>query len=445
MTAASASVDTDAFDRSQERFESLVTWFASDEAAALEHGALEARLSTDGRELLRQMYQDQLDLRAQRECRLGEVIDAEGVARTTVETDHDRTLTTVFGPVEVNRLAYRRRGHANLHPADGMLNLPEERHSHGLRRLAAIEATRGSYDGAVGAVETATGQHLGKRQAEELAQRASRDVDEFYRSRPRQGSDPDDVVVLACDGKGIVMRPEALRPATAKAAARATTKLKTRLSKGEKRNRKRIAEVGAVYEATPAPRTSDDIFPPERHEPEPGPKAYNKWLTASVVEDAATVVGQIFDEADRRDPGHERTWVALVDGNDHQIDRVEAEAEARGIDVPIVVDVVHVIEYLWGAAWCFYAEGDSEAEQWVREKATAVLDGHATRVAAAIRRKATFYGLDPPQRETADRAAAYLCNKAAYLDYPTALEWGWSIATGVTRAHVDTWSRIGWT
>jgi hypothetical protein len=41
-----------------------------------------------------------------------------------------------------------------------------------------------------------------------------------------------DVLVLSCDGKGIVMRPEALRKATKRAAGKATTKLVTRLSKG---------------------------------------------------------------------------------------------------------------------------------------------------------------------------------------------------------------------
>jgi hypothetical protein len=35
-------------------------------------------------------------------------------------------LLTVFGKVAVTRLAYRRRGHANLHPADSDLNLPVE-------------------------------------------------------------------------------------------------------------------------------------------------------------------------------------------------------------------------------------------------------------------------------------------------------------------------------
>lgn len=431
MTVVSEDSATGVFAASWERFEGMLSWLGSDEAAALDHVALEDRLSVDGRELLRQMLQGHFDLRAQRERRLDAVVDAEGVPRRTVEADHTRGLTTVFGEVEVERLAYRRRGHANLHPADGALNLPEEKHSHGLRRLAAIESTRGSYDDAVEAIEAATGQRVGKRQVEELTQRAAVDFDEFYRSRSRTDSEPSDVVVVSCDAKGVVMRPEALRPATAEAAARATTKLKGRLSKGEKRNRKRMAEVGAVYEITPAPRTPADIFPDDGHQPTPGPEATHKWLTASVVENAATVVGQIFTEADRRDPDHQRTWVALVDGNSHQIDRIEAEAATRGINVTIVVDFVHVLEYLWRAAWCFYDEGDPNAETWVHNNALAVLEGKATRVAAAMRRKATYHGLDPPQRANADVCATYLTGKAPYLDYPRALERGWPIATGV--------------
>ena len=48
--------------------------------------------------------------------------------------------------MRVRRLAYRAHGQANLHPADAALNLPAEKHSHGLRRLAATEAARGAFD-----------------------------------------------------------------------------------------------------------------------------------------------------------------------------------------------------------------------------------------------------------------------------------------------------------
>ena len=430
MSAEGAHADP--FADSRACFEELVGWLEGSEAACLTHAELEDALAVRGRELLRQMHQGQLDLRALREER-AEVSDAEGVRHGTVETGHVRPLATLFGPVGVGRFAYRHRGHANLYPADAALNLPEERHSHGIRKLAAIEACRGSFDEAASAIARTTGQAIGKRQVESLTARAAADVEDFYASRRPPPAPNTDVLVVSADGKGIVMRPDSLRPATAARAHASTTKLATRLSKGEKRNRKRLAEVGAVYDVTPVARAAADVIGPgdDAAPPAPAPKATNKWVTASVVDDAAEVLGRVFDEAERRDPAHHRTWVALVDGNNHQIERVKAESAARGTNVTIVCDFVHILEYLWAAAWCFFAEADPAAEAWVRHRALAVLEGHARAVATGLRRRATAEHLPRSKRRKADEAARYLTNKADYLDYPSALAAGWPIATGV--------------
>ena len=414
-------------------FEQLLGWLEGGQATGMTHAELEDELAFRGRELLRRMLQEHLTLRAANEPRLAAVADDAGIVHAVVEAGHRRTLATVFGHVQVERLAYRHRGHQNLHPADAALNLPDERHSHGLRRLAAIESTRGSFEQASAAITRASGQGVGKRQVEELTARTAVDIDDFYATASHTEPAEDDVLVLSADGKGIVMRPDSLRPATAKAAAKASTKLATRLSKGEKRNRKRLAEVGAVYDLAPVPRQSTDVLAGKRGEhPTPAaPKAKNKWLTASVVDDAAQVVAGIFDEAERRDPDHRRSWVALVDGNNHQIDRIQAEASTRGVVVPIVIDLIHVVEYVWGAAWCFFTEGDPDAETWVRQRVLAILQGHAVQVAAGIRRRASAAKLTRPKRARADECAKYLVNKARYLDYPTALAAGWPIATGI--------------
>jgi hypothetical protein len=223
-----------------------------------------------------------------------------------------------------------------------------ERHSHGLRRLVATQASRGSFDEATTAVRATTGTAFGKRQAEEPTRLAAVDFDAFYQSWARPAAGPEDVLVLWSDGNGIVMLADALHAATARAAAKTNPKLATRLSKREKRNRKRLAEVGAVYHITPVPRTAGDVLANHEHEHVPGPCA--KWLTASVVHDTGEVISTVFDEAERRDPAHARTWVGLVDGNNHQIDRIHAEAKQRGVSVHVLVDFVHVLEYLWRAA-----------------------------------------------------------------------------------------------
>jgi hypothetical protein len=424
---------TDAFAPARNSFEEIVCWLEGTESASLTHAELEDQVERRGREVQRLMLQDHLDLRALREQSVG-AVDAGGVVHANVEPGHRRHLSTVVGTVSVERLAYRQGGASNLHPADAALNLPAELHSHGLRRLAAIESTRGSFDDASAAIERSTGVSVAKRQVESLTAAAATDVEDFYAARAPEPGTSDDVVVISVDGKGIVMRPDALRQATAKAAGAATPKLGTRLSKGEKRYRKRMAEVGAVYDLVPVVRIPADVLASKHGDdasPPPAPRATAKWVTASVARDAAEVVTRVFDEAERRDPEHHRCWVALVDGNNHQIDRINAEAGNRNLKVPIVVDLIHVMEYIWSAAWCFFAEGDQAAQDWVRAKTLAVLDGNAGDVAAGIRRRATTARLTKAKRKNADACATYLTNKAPYLDYPTALAAGWPIATGI--------------
>ena len=217
----------------------------------------------------------------------------------------------------------------NLYPADAVLNLPVGRHSAGLQRLAAVEAARGSFADAREAIERACGVRLGKRQVEALARTAAVDTEAFYAAR-RPLPRPDQELGLQADGKGIVMRLGSLRPGTAARAAQASTKLATRLSPGEKHGRKRMAEIVAVYDLDPAPRTVADIIPTRRkprqdksqqlessqqdsRERSPGPKVTGKWLAANITDDIPTAIAAMFEEAERRDPAHERTWVALVD------------------------------------------------------------------------------------------------------------------------------------
>ena len=77
----------------------------------------------------------------------------------------------------------------------------------------------------------------------------------------------------------------------------------------------------------------------------------------------------MIDEARARDPGRQRTWVVLVDGAEHQLDLIRAEA---------------------GAA-----------------------------------------GLAGTRRNGADACVRYLGSKREFLRYDQALQAGWPIATGV--------------
>ena len=356
----------EAFGKSGKCFHELEDWMASEEAAGLQHGELEEQLCVRGRELLRQLFQDRLDLTAAREERRRDVTGEDGAPRTRAEQGRTRPLVTRFGQVTVSRIAYRAPGRPNVHLLDAALNLPAEKHSHGLRKLAAIESARGSIESACAAAARATGVKIGKRQMEALARRAAAHVEAFYLQRVISPAADGWPLVLTFDGKGIVMLPGALRPATAKAAAAAAGKLATRLSPGEKHGRKRMAELACVYDAAPVPRTPEDIIstPAQKRRKKKAqakkakgkgkprePQAKGKWLTASVTDDIPAVIAAAFDEAERRDPRHDREWVVLIDGNNAQIEAVTAEGASRGITVTIVIDLCRARNYAGSRGW----------------------------------------------------------------------------------------------
>jgi hypothetical protein len=418
------------FEWSREAFADAEGWLGGAEAAGLGLAGLEEELAVRGREIQRRLLQDHLCARAAAERRLAGVTGPDQVARTRSEPGHDRTVASVFGPVVVSRIAYRAPGVAAVHPADEQLGLPRGKHSPGVAKMTAAEAVRGALEPACGQVRARTGCTLGTRQAQQLVRGAAADFGGFYAARLAPLAGAGEVLVLSPDAKGIRMRPGELRPRAARNAARSAPKQDGRLSQGEVRTRRRMAAVGAVYVITPAPRTAADILGPGPRAQ--GPQARHKWLTASIADDAAAVIAAMFAEADRRDPGHQRRWIALADGNKDQIAQLKAQAAARGITVTIIVDLIHVTEYLWDAAWCLFPKASPDAGAWVRARTAQILDGGpagAAAVAAALRQAAA--GRGKTRRATAARTAGYLQAKAPHLDYPTALAAGWPVATGV--------------
>jgi hypothetical protein len=149
------------------------------------------------------------------------------------------------------------------------------------------------------------------------------------------------------------------------------------------------------------------------------------------VTEPAEVIEDAFLDAASRDPHRQKRWVVLVDGNADQLARVQAAAIRHRVEVTIVLDLIHALEYLWTAVYVFHPEGSREAEAWVSERLLWLLCGDAGQVIASIRRTATLRGLRVTDRKPADTCANYLEHQKAYLHYDAYLAAGFPIATGV--------------
>ncbi len=436
-------IQDSAFQNSENLFEDLKQNLSENKVLSMNHSELEELLRERGREILCSLFQDSLNLRSSMERSSGilqSVVGANGIARTHHRVGHQR-IETIFGTVELERIAYAMPGMESLCPLDASLNLPKEQFSFGLRKRIAIEASKGSFDEAIEAVALATGTTVPKRQAEELARLAATDFDSFYRISANRGIPTEgtgELLIMTADGKGIVMRNEDLREGTKKAAATSKRKLSKRISRGEKRNRKRMATVAAVYTISRFYRTPEEIVSDLKKNSEakkeysarrPSPEHKRVW--AKIREEPRQVFGEVFREAKLRDPEYKKRWVALVDGNKTQLKLLKSFARSNGIILTIVLDSIHVKEYLWRAVPAFHEEGTLAAEKWVLDRFLEVLKGNAGLVAGGIRRSATKRGVEGKNRERVDKCAEYLLKYKEFLKYDEYLRDGLPIATGV--------------
>ena len=433
---AQLAVVSKPFDGARRALESLATRLGGPESHGMTHGAVEALIEHDGREILRQLLQDHITLRSGG-FRGEPVVGADGIERAHRRLGV-RSLMSIFGEVEVERTGCHSPGCSTLFPLDAELNLPTCSYSHGVERRLAALAGRMSFEAAVAEIATTTGARLPKRQAEEIATRWSVDFDDYYAERVRTEQDfaTGDLLVLTTDGKGIVMRLEDLREPTRRAAETREHKLRRRLSKGEKRNAKRMASVASVYTLDAVSRTPEDVMgeldgarPGEAAKARPRPQGKRVW--ASISKSMEAVIDDLFAEASRRDPERRKKWVAVVDGNKTQLRLLRKAAKAYGVTLVIVLDVIHVLEYLWKAARALHPETSPECETWVDERFLKVLQGKASAVAASMRRSATRRGLDPTARKPIDSCAGYLVKYRDQLRYDEYLAAGLPIASGV--------------
>ena len=200
---------------------------------------------------------------------------------------------------------------------------------------------------------------------------------------------------------------------------------------------KRMAAVGAVWEQEPVRRTVDDIIaevqrtPTSKAEKPKPPPPKNKRVWASVVNGVSASVGEMFDEFDRRDPKRERTPVVLVDGEQNQQTAIFDHARNRRRSITIVLDLIHVIHYIWLAGFALSRRKESTAAEWVVTHLRLLLSAGPAALIAATERAIVEQKLTKSARKQVDRALAYLRRNDTFMNYPAFLAAGLPIATGV--------------
>ena len=403
-------------------FALLQSWLGSSSALQLPLHQIESQQQAKGREVQRLLLQTHLQLRGNGDVgRALRLQPPDGEALYSHRRLGARSLTTVFGTVELRRMGYSRPGAPSIFPLDRELVLPARSFSYELQRRLVKAAVRNPFLESVQTIADLTGVAVSKRSLEEILPDAAQDFDAFYRHRspaPATGS----ILVAAVDCKGIPMvKPGCAQPTLRPASA-----------KGPRSNKKRMATVAAVFTRAPWVRTPqqviENLFPSCRRTPDDGPtppRPENKRVWASLLKGKTAVIQEVAEEMDRRDPSGSLTRVALTDGERALQIRVD-----QTLRVTLILDLIHVLEKLWKAAYVFHAEGSLEADLWVLTRTLRILFGDAGQVVKGIRQSITKRGLSGAKRKTLAGVAGYLYRNRTRMRYDEYLANGWPIASG---------------
>src|SRR5882724_6163189 len=195
-------------------------------------------------------------------------------------TSHDQRPTTyssVFGQVRFARHSFTAPGQEGCCPLDAALSLPARCYSDLLREWAVYGTTDESYRESQTVLAHILGVSLSLQAIETGVVEAGGEVTTFYEQPPEPvaPSPAATILVVQADGKGVPMvQPPTQGPSR-------------RLTKGQKRTKKKAAVVTSLYTVSPYQRTPQEVVAallqdPSRPEPAVRPQPVDKDLRATL-------------------------------------------------------------------------------------------------------------------------------------------------------------------
>jgi hypothetical protein len=263
-------------------------------------------------------------------------------------------------------------------------------------------------------------------------------VPAYWEKTPTAPSDQGDLVVISADGKGIPIHKRGSAGATIEAHDH---------QRGPKPDRKRMAVLGAVYEACARPRSVEEVWQSLFREPaleaandEPSAKRAGpidkrlRGCLAQVDEQGKehNPRGPLFawlgKELRQRDPQQKKTPVAVMDGQHCLWDDIRRVIDPERKLVEIL-DLLHATSKLWELVHLFHSSGTPEAYRAMRFCTRVLLLGHIQELTAWFRDEAK--ALDAPGCQRLESICGYFDHHGHRMRYADYLAAGYPIASGV--------------
>jgi hypothetical protein len=378
----------------------------------------------------------------------GETAEHQGKMLQRSEEKKTKPYRSIFGVLSVERYVYASGPKKKVEwaPVDARLGLPAGEQSYVLEDWMQRVCVKESFEEGVGSLRDLLGVKTSVRAAEVMNRTMAEHADSFSETEAAPAPDTEEeLIVLAADGKGVPMRrpleerlkvhQAATRPDPLEVQPSAEPK-KKRLGPGEKRTRKQMAYVGAVYSIAPFVRTADQVINELRRKERQAdrPRPQNKQVFAEMTRfrEGEVINGQVRCFARLALLAilrlvSRKTLICLMDGQ-RSLWNLKDSWFPRAIGV---LDIFHVMERLWQVAHAFHGEGTRNAEWQVDRHLRLLLEGKVSHVIGLYKRMLGEAKLQGGKAKTIRETITYFENNRQYMKYDEYLANGYPIGTGV--------------
>ena len=367
---------------------------------------------------------------------LGPTLEYEGRILKRLDRLHAKPYMSVFGALPpIERIVYgtRETQKHEVIPLDARLGLPESEYSYLLQQWSQSFCVKGSYKDAQSDLEQILRLRPSIRVLEDMNVSMSKDVEGFRSSQPSPSRDQEgEILVVTGDCKGVRIRGN--RPPDEDAGNHAR-------KRGPRPGTKREACVGSVYSIDRFVRSAEDVvndvIRKQRAQDRPIPQ--NKVLRAELTHqvDGEEINGKdvIFEwfgeQIEARQTSRSQELVCVMDGAPTLWKKLQVLMKTLGVTIVCILDIFHVMDYLWDAARCVHGSDDKAAEAFVTDRLRRILEGDVGRVIGGLRQMLTKGKFSSSKRKTLNTVIGYLHRKKKFMRYDEYLAKGYPIGSGV--------------
>jgi hypothetical protein len=358
----------------------------------------------------------------------GESIEtAQGIAKRGRPSE--KSYFSIFGKMKVSRYLYH-IDNVSFAPLDIVLNLPVRCYSYLLSEFANLLDIKGAYENAAELLSKFFGLKLSVSALETISNESSDQYEDYYNLKntlPKPVSE-EDYTVVGFDGKGVPMIKEE------------AAKIVARSGKGEKKQKKKEALVGVKYGVNANVRTAEEVagnlvYPDnkeDKQETDKSIKAQDIRYIASVEKQKRKVMEEIHEEVKDEDFSN-KPLVCVMDGALHLWNLFKVVFKDIGNKV-LILDIIHVVEYIWIIAHIKHKEGSDECKQYVYNTLLLMLQGKVASYIMELQKEMLSGGWKKSQRKKYLKVITYLKNHKEYMKYDKYLSEGYPIGSGVVES-----------